>query len=84
MVERGLVYLPESLERRGYPRTWIDPFLRELCAFPEAKHDDFVDAFSQALRFLRDSDIIRLDHFVDNSDMYVDDTKPKRVNPYSQ
>ena len=84
MVERGLVYLPESLERRGQPRTWIDPFLRELCAFPEAKHDDFVDAFSQALRYLRDADIIKLDHFVDNSELYADDERPKRVNPYSQ
>jgi predicted phage terminase large subunit-like protein len=84
MIEKGLVYLPESFERPNTPRTWMDPFLRELCSFPEAKHDDFVDAISQALRYLRDADIIRLDYFPDNSSMYIDDSVPKYTNPYSQ
>lgn len=41
-VESGNVYLPE-----GAP--WLDDFIDELAGFPRAKHDDQVDALSQAL-----------------------------------
>jgi len=84
MIERGLVYLPESNERTGYPMSWLDPFMRELCSFPLAKHDDYVDALSQALRYLRDAGLITLDHFTDDSDKYVDETVPRYKNPYAQ
>ena len=40
------VMLPE-----GAP--WADEFLREVCAFPSAAHDDFVDALVHAIVFLR-------------------------------
>ena len=84
IIERGLVYLPESQEHPGQARTWLDQFLRQLCSFPEARHDDYVDALSQGLRYLRDSGIITLDHFTDNSSMYIDDDAPKeRYNPYA-
>lgn len=43
----GNVYLPhESIA------PWIKEYVYELCAFPRAKHDDFVDATSQALLFI--------------------------------
>ena len=29
---------------------WLDEFLHELLGFPNARHDDQVDAFSQLLR----------------------------------
>lgn len=41
-VESGNVFLPE-----GAP--WVADFIDELAAFPRGKHDDQVDAFSQAL-----------------------------------
>jgi predicted phage terminase large subunit-like protein len=82
MIEKGLVYLPESNERHKQPMTWLDPFLREISSFPMAKHDDYVDALSQALRYLRDSGIITLDHHPAPDDDYADDRRVY-VNPYA-
>lgn len=43
----GNVYLPhESIA------PWIKEYIYELCAFPKAKKDDYVDATSQALLFI--------------------------------
>jgi predicted phage terminase large subunit-like protein len=41
-IEAGSVFLP----RRA---SWLDAFRQELCSFPGGRHDDQVDAFSQAL-----------------------------------
>ncbi len=41
-VESGNVYLPD-----GVP--WLDDFIAEFTSFPNGKHDDQVDALSQAL-----------------------------------
>jgi predicted phage terminase large subunit-like protein len=41
-IEAGSVFLP----RRA---PWLEDFQRELCAFPGGRHNDQVDAFSQAL-----------------------------------
>jgi predicted phage terminase large subunit-like protein len=43
--EAGIILLPE-----GAP--WLNEFLDELHAFPRAAHDDQVDAFVQAVRWL--------------------------------
>ncbi len=43
----GNIYLPhESIA------PWIKEYVYELCAFPKAKKDDYVDATSQALLFI--------------------------------
>lgn len=43
----GNIYLPhESIA------PWISEYVYELCAFPKAKKDDYVDATSQALLFI--------------------------------
>lgn len=44
LVEAGHVYLPQ---RAVAP--WVDEFIAETAGFPTAKHDDQVDAMSQAL-----------------------------------
>jgi len=83
IIQRGRVYLPESSERPGAARTWCDPLVNQLCAFPEVRHDDLVDATTQALRMLRDMGFLSIDYIPDDSDMYVDETQPRRVNPYA-
>jgi predicted phage terminase large subunit-like protein len=45
ILEAGLVYLPE-----GAP--WVSDFVDELATFPNAAHDDQVDAFDGALSYL--------------------------------
>jgi predicted phage terminase large subunit-like protein len=42
-IEAGSVLLPKHA-------AWIDEFRRELLAFPAGRHNDQVDAFSQALK----------------------------------
>jgi predicted phage terminase large subunit-like protein len=83
LIQRGRVYLPESTTKAGYARDWVDPLINQICAFPEVRHDDLVDSTTQALRILRDIGFLTIDYIPDDSDMYVDETKPRRVNPYA-
>ena len=48
LVEAGKVFLPEEAP-------WLTDFLEEVSSFPAAPHDDCVDAFTQALNFVRES-----------------------------
>jgi predicted phage terminase large subunit-like protein len=84
IIAAGRVYLPESTKKKGYVRDWAEPFVQQVCSFPETSHDDYVDTMSQALRYLRDAGFLDIDpapHYDDND--YVDDTRIKRVNPYA-
>jgi predicted phage terminase large subunit-like protein len=83
IIKRGLVYVPESLNKPGMARDWVNPLISQLCAFPEVRHDDLVDATTQALRLLRDQGFLVLDYVYNDSDQYVDETQPRRVNPYA-
>lgn len=47
LISAGNVWLPHPAL---YP--WVVPLLNELRAFPRGRHDDMVDAFTQALRKL--------------------------------
>jgi len=46
LIEAGNVECPEDAP-------WLGDFMKELLAFPSAKHDDQVDAFSQGLKWIR-------------------------------
>jgi predicted phage terminase large subunit-like protein len=83
IIAKGLMYLPESGVNENQVRDWVEPFLNQVCAFPEVRNDDYVDALTQGLRLLRDMGFLTVDSIVDNSDMYVDETRPRRVNPYA-
>lgn len=48
VVETGHVYLPR--DRMAYP--WVEGFVEECAAFPKGKHDDQVDAASQAMLYM--------------------------------
>ena len=83
IIQRGRVYLPESESNPGAARSWVEPFINQICSFPEVRHDDLVDSTTQALRILRDIGFLVIDYIADDSDMYVDETKPRRINPYA-
>lgn len=81
----GRVWLPESSVRKGYVKDWAEGFLSQLCSFPDATHDDYVDSTTQAIRFLKDTgwlDINPEDKY-DDAD-YADETLSTRGNPYAQ
>ena len=63
---------------------WCEGFLSQICAFPDSTHDDYVDACTQALRWLKDAGWLDIDPEpdYDDPDDYVDITPP-RVNPYA-
>jgi predicted phage terminase large subunit-like protein len=61
LVYNGRVYIPESKKVPGEFVTWAEDFLREVCAFPNSEHDDYVDTFSQALAVYRDQEWISVD-----------------------
>jgi len=82
IIQRGRIYIPESTTTPGAPRSWVEPLLNQLCAFPEVRHDDLVDATSQALRLLRDLGFLNIDPVYNADDSYDEDRRP-RINPYA-
>lgn len=86
IIARGRVWLPESSQRPGYVRDWAEGLVSQICAFPETTHDDYVDACTQALRFLRDAGWLEIDpprEELDEDD-YADAGMVRRENPYAQ
>ena len=85
IIRAGRVYIPESLAREGQVRDWAETMLTQVCSFPEATRDDYVDALSQALRYLRDAGWIKIDlptkQEIEDED-YAD-AGQERVNPYA-
>lgn len=87
IIARGRVWIPESSRRKGYVRDWAEGFVSQICSFPEATHDDYVDAATQALRYLRDAGWLEIDppprEDYDEDD-YIDSGMSRvRVNPYA-
>ena len=80
------VWLPESEKREGQPRTWAEPLIAQLCAFTgegSIKHDDHVDACTQAVRLCLDKGLISM--LPPPKRDKVDTAPPKKyINPYSQ
>ncbi len=83
IIAKGLVYLPESDTQENHVKTWIEPYVNQICAFPEVRNDDYVDSTTQALRILRDMGFLTVDYIRDDSEDYADETRPRRVNPYA-
>lgn len=86
VIKAGRVWVPESGVRRGYVRDWAEGMISQVCSFPEGTaHDDFVDAMSQALRYLRDAGWLTIDfprEWVDEDD-YIDAGGRSKENPYA-
>jgi predicted phage terminase large subunit-like protein len=80
----GRVWLPESSVHKGYVKDWCEGFLSQICAFPDAAHDDYVDSATQAIRLLKDMGFLDInpEPRYDDDDDY-EYTRPKRVNPYT-
>jgi len=80
----GRVWLPESSVHKGYVKDWAEGFLSQICAFPDAAHDDYVDATTQAMRLLKDMGFLDInpEPLYDDDDDYAY-TRTERVNPYA-
>jgi predicted phage terminase large subunit-like protein len=86
IIKAGRVWVPESGIKKGFVRDWAEGMVTQVCSFPETVHDDFVDALSQGLRYLRDSGWISIDapprEDYDDDDVY-DAGIRKGENPYA-
>lgn len=78
------VWLPESEKRKGQPKTWAEPLVAQLCSYTgpgSTKHDDHVDACTQAMRLCMDKKLISLSKPKPERE---DGPPPKvRANPYA-
>ena len=85
IIRAGRVWVPESMNRKGYVRDWAEGMVSQVCSFPNTDHDDFCDALSQALRYLRDAGFLNIDPEPDSldEDDYIDAGQRKRENPYA-
>lgn len=90
IIKAGRVYVPESDARKGYVRDWAEGMVSQICSFPEGTaHDDFVDAMSQALRYLRDGGWLSIDppprDDYDADDIFdaEEHNKKRKGNPYA-
>lgn len=85
------VWVPESTKAPGKPRTWTDPLISQLCAFAgegSIKHDDHVDACTQAIRLCLDKGMLSLvsEERTRKAAEAEMDKRPAKsyINPYSQ
>lgn len=87
IISRGRVWIPESDARKGYVKDWAEPFVSQICSFPETTHDDFVDMCTQALRYLRDAGWLNVDppprEDYDEDDYEDSGRSRKKANPYA-
>jgi predicted phage terminase large subunit-like protein len=81
LVEAGLLYAMESPNSKDKPVKWAEDCIREWRIFPNAKHDDYVDALTQALIYLQDSKLITID-IAEDEEEFADDRKRPLRNPY--
>ena len=80
-LELGILWIPESAKNRGHFVSWAQKFLKQLERFPVAEHDDYVDTFTQAIIYFKNSGFFELPVAKD-----YDEPPPKikqRVNPYA-
>ena len=88
IIAMGRVWIPESSNNKGYVKDWAEGMVSQVCSFPESAHDDYVDAMTQALRYLRDSGWLDIDGPRPEAwdmDDYVDSGRSRKaVNPYAQ
>ena len=81
--ELDVIYIPESQKEPGKFVTWARPFVDQVELFPNAEHDDYVDTYTQALTFLRDSALIELSQAAVDEVDEIDYTKKRKSNPYA-
>ena len=83
LFANGAFYVPESMVRRGSPRDWVEPFITQLCTFPYAQNDDYVDVATQAMKHLSNNEFVRVETIRPEWEDYVDDDVNELSNPYA-
>lgn len=82
-LELGILWVPESTKNPGQYVGWAQSFLKQLAKFPVAEHDDYVDTFTQAIIYLKDSMWFELPQTDEDPIEDQDYTAKRKVNPYA-
>ena len=84
LLESGCVWILESAKNKGRPRTWVEPFLKQLEQFPAGEHDDYVDTFTQMMIYLKDTQQLEVISAPEDEPDEIDygARKKQRSNPY--
>jgi predicted phage terminase large subunit-like protein len=69
-----VVYAPD--------KSWADKVITQCEQFPKAKHDDYVDSVTQALRYLRERNLIRRSEEIISDIKYSSSYKPPNKAVY--
>lgn len=83
VLERGILWIPESRKNPGQFVSWAQPFIKQLTKFPVAEHDDYVDTFTQAVLYLKDGGWFELDAAELDEIEEMDYSRNRKVNPYA-
>lgn len=84
ILELDCLWIMESGKEPGRPVTWARDFIKEVEAFPNAEHDDQVDAFNQCIIYLRDGGWFELAFAEpDEEEEREYKSKSERMNPYA-
>lgn len=86
-IENGMVYIPESTRREGEFRDWAMDFVNQVCSFPAAEHDEYVDCLSSGLATLSEMTFLRVEQMAEDIDESAGEdpyAMRHRINPYSQ
>ncbi len=70
---QGRVWFPD--------RQWAKDVIGKLCQFPKGKHDDVADAVSQAINWVRDSNLIGSTEYKDNPDEWEEEDEDTYSKP---
>lgn len=89
LVKDGCIWIPESSQprRRGQFRDWAEPFIEQCVFFPNVLHDDYVDALSQFLALMRDTQYMTSATVKDGNESYwrrIMKAEKTGSNPYFQ
>lgn len=83
VLSAGYVWVPESGKHPGEWATWAEDFKKQLQAFPNAEHDDYVDTFTQALIHLKSHGFIKIkDALPPEEDPLIQDKRKPGSNYY--
>lgn len=83
ILDLGCIYVLESSRRPGQWVSWASDLYKQMERFPNAEHDDYIDTFTQALIYLRDSSLLELDYFEGDPIEEQDYYNSKKENPYA-
>ncbi len=89
LIDAGCVWVIQTSNKSEptEPVSWLRKAMKQWTTFPAAEHDDYVDALTQGLRYLRDIGLLDLDVLEDEEETDHDYTRDKRRkslnnNPY--